>query len=110
MNNATSANKVIYVLYIIAIIFPITYIIGGICAYIYRDDATSPFEKSHITYQIRGFWQGLLFLFIALLFSAALLGLLVYIFFIIWALIRNIKGLKALSEQQPITDPTTWWF
>ena len=109
-HNNLNINKIIYILYMVGILFGLTFLVGGIVAYIYRDNAVTEVEKSHIEFQISTFWKGIIFVIIGLILNIVAIGVLVFIFLIIWILIRNIKGLKAAYENQAITNVKTWWF
>ena len=39
-----------------------------------------------------------------------LIGFLVWGWWFIWSLIRNIKGILALNENRPIANPQSWLF
>ena len=39
-----------------------------------------------------------------------MIGWLVYLFWIVWLIIRCVKGLKQLELQQPVQDEKTWMF
>ncbi len=97
----------IYILYLVGIIVPIVPIIAVVLAYIYRKDCTGWLE-SHNTYQIRTFWIGLLYGIISVILMFLLIGWLVYIAVVVWLVIRCVKGLQAVSRNEPIADPRTW--
>jgi uncharacterized membrane protein len=100
---------VIYVLYLAGIVIPVTPIIGVIMAYIYRDDA--PFQlRTHYHFQIRTFWIGLLYIAVGVVTTAIFIGFLILLFWLVWYVVRCVKGIKLLSEGRPHPDPMTWWF
>ena len=101
--------KIIYVLYLLGLIVGITPIIGLVMAYIYRDGAPE-WLYSHYTFQIRTFWIGLLYVVIGIITSFILIGWLVLLFWLVWYLVRCIKGLKLAGEQRGIDRVATWWF
>ena len=39
-----------------------------------------------------------------------LVGFLVLLWWFIWSLVRNIKGILALNENRPIANPGSWMF
>ena len=98
---------VVYVLYLTAYAVGITALIGVIIAHIKVGEA-DPLLASHYRYQIRTFWIGVLYLTIGAILLIVLVGFLVWLWWFIWSLIRNIKGLLALNENRPIANPTTW--
>ena len=102
--------KIIYILYLVAVVIGITSIIGVILAYIYRDDAPD-WLKSHYRFQIRTFWIGLLYALVgSLILSSLQLNLLVFLALLIWLVARCAKGLKYLSQRQAHPDPLSWLF
>jgi uncharacterized membrane protein len=38
------------------------------------------------------------------------IGVLILLWWIIWTVIRCVKGLLALNIGEPIRDPNSWWF
>ena len=109
-NTVIKVCQIIYILYLVSILVGLTYIVGGICAYVYRDDATTVVTRSHIEFQIQSFWKGIVIFIIAFILSFFVVGVLVYIYLIIWILIRNIKGLKAICENKEIKNIKNWCF
>jgi uncharacterized membrane protein len=99
----------VYVLYLVGFFTGITVFVGVIIAYLQRGK-TDRVCESHIEFQIRTFWIGLLYLFVGLLTLHFGVGILVLIWWAVWALIRCVKGLLVLNNGQPITDPKSWWF
>lgn len=101
---------VVYVLYLVSYaVGGITALVGVIIAHIQVDQA-DPVQQSHYRFQIRTFWVGLIYLVVGCLLAIILVGFLVLLWWFIWTLVRNIKGLLALNENRPIADPTSWMF
>jgi uncharacterized membrane protein len=100
---------VVYVLYLVAYAVGITALIGVIIAHIQVKEA-DPILASHYRFQIRTFWIGVLYLVVGGLLLIVLVGALVWLWWFIWSLVRNIKGLLALNEGRPIADPGSWMF
>lgn len=98
-----------YVLLLVAPILPVTPLIGVIIAYVYRDDAPS-WLQGHFQLQIRTFWIGFLFLFLSMITLLILVGKLLLLVTLIWWLVRLIKGVKYLSNNQPYPNPVSWGF
>lgn len=102
----------IYCLYLLSVILPILPIlpiIGVIFAYIFENDAKD-ILKSHFQMQIRSFWLGILYFAISIVLIPVLVGIPLVFICIIWWIIRNAKGLKALIRHEAIANPKTWWF
>lgn len=105
----TSTAKLVYILYLVGLVFGITGIIGVIVAYVNKGDGPD-WLQSHYRFQIRTFWMGLVFFIVGGILLFVLVGWLVYLFWIVWLIIRCVKGLKALEQQQPLQDEKTWLF
>lgn len=101
--------KVIYVLYILGPFFWLTGVVGVVMAYVYKDGAPE-WMQSHYRFQIETFWKGLAFLLPGVLLTFVLIGYLVLLFWVVWLLVRAVKGLKALSERRPVERPARWGF
>ncbi len=106
---ADGTAKIIYILYLVGVVFGITGIIGVVMAYINRGDAED-WLKSHYQFQIRTFWIGAIYLVIGTLLAVVLIGYLVILFWVVWLIIRCIKGMKSLDQRQPHPNPTSWMF
>lgn len=109
MPSGEGIAKIIYVLYLVAIIFGITGLIGVVMAYVYRSDAPA-WLGSHYQFQIRTFWIGLLYFLAGLMLTFVLIGYLVLLFWVIWVIIRCIKGIKALDQKEAPPNPQGWMF
>lgn len=101
--------KIVYILYMVGLIFGVTGIIGVVMAYINKDDAPE-WLKTHYQFQIRTFWIGALYMFLGSILSLVLIGWFLLLFWMVWLIIRSIKGLKALELEKPIANPTSWLF
>ena len=99
--------KIVYILYLIGLVFGITWLIGVVMAYINKDDAPE-WLKSHYQFQIRTFWIGTLYIFIGIILSFVLIGILVLFFFVIWLIVRCVKGIKYLDQKEAPPNPTGW--
>ncbi len=101
--------KIVYILYLAGIIFGITGIIGVIMAYMNKSDAPD-WLKSHYQSQIRTFWIGGLYMLIGVLLSIVLIGYLILLFWVVWLIIRCVKGMKSLDQKEAHPNPTGWMF
>lgn len=104
-----SLALIVYILYLAGYITGITKIIGVIIAHI-QVDTPDPVARSHYQFQIRTFWIGLLYLVAGVVLSFVIVGVFVLLWWLIWSLIRNIKGILALNENRPIANPKSWMF
>ncbi|MGE4503410.1 MAG: DUF4870 family protein [Thiomicrospira sp.] len=100
----TMSAKIVYGLYLVGLVIGITAVIGLVLAYVKRgDDDTPEWLNSHYTFQIRTFWYGLVYLIIGGGLSVVFIGWLVLLFWLVWLIIRCIKGFSALDKQQSIS-------
>lgn len=101
--------KIVYMLYLVGLVFGITGIIGVVMAYVNHDESPD-WLKSHYRFQIRTFWIGLLLMFLGSILSIILIGWFIFLFWIVWLVIRCIKGMKNLELEKPVDDPASWLF
>lgn len=106
---STDTAKIIYILYLVGLATGLTALIGVIMAYVNRDDAPE-WLKSHYRFQIRTFWIGLLYCVIGGILSLVLIGFLVLLFWVIWLILRVVKGFKHLEKREPVPNEQTWMF
>jgi uncharacterized membrane protein len=103
---------IVYLLYFAAYLFGITALIGVIVAHIRFPDVNPPLS-SHYRFQIRTFWIGLLYVVVGTILAVTILpviGVAILIWWLIWSLVRNVKGLLVLNDNKPIQNPTSWMF
>jgi uncharacterized membrane protein len=99
----------VYILYLVGFLTGITVLVGLIIAYLQRDK-TDQVSQSHFQFQITTFWIGLLYLFVGLLTLHFGIGALILLWYVVWTVIRCVKGLLALNMGEPIRNPNSWWF
>lgn len=107
-NERGNAN-LIYILYLVAIAFGLTAIVGVVMAYMGKDDAPD-WLKSHYHNQINIFWKGLLYMVIGAVLMVVLIGFLIMLAALIWYIVRIVKGMQALSKGEAIENPANWSF
>jgi uncharacterized membrane protein len=100
---------IVYVLYGVGYFTGISALIGVIIAHVKVDD-TDPVLQSHYQFQIRTFWIGLLYLAIGIPLSIVLIGMPVLAWWLVWSLIRIVKGIISINECKPIANPRSWLF
>ncbi|MDC9725873.1 MAG: hypothetical protein PSN44_08180 [Gammaproteobacteria bacterium] len=105
----TTTPKIIYILVLANIIVPLLGLIGVVMAYVNKDDAPE-WLQTHYQFQIRTFWIGLLYVFVGALLSIIIIGWFIILFTIVWIVVRCIKGMKALDDQEAHPNPTGWMF
>ena len=101
---------IVYILYLAGYLTGgLTSVIGVIVAHVQVGNA-DPLLASHYRFQIRTFWIGLLYIVVGCILVWVLIGFLVLLWWFVWSLVRNIKGILALNENRPIADPGSWLF
>ncbi|WP_372425241.1 DUF4870 family protein [Salinarimonas chemoclinalis] len=97
---------IIYGLYLVGFFTGFSALIGVIIAHV-RVKEADPVTATHMQYQIRTFWFGLVMLVVGSVLSLVMIGWLVLLFFVVWTLIRCIKGGLRLNDGLPVEDPRT---
>ncbi len=96
----TSYAKAVYIIYLLGLLFPVTALIGLVIAYIKRGELTTPiWLEQHYRFQIQTFWFGLIYLMVGFLFTAFVIGWLILCWWLVWLIIRSVKGLNAIDKQ-----------
>ncbi len=105
--NNTDIVKLVYLLYFAGFITGLTAVIGVVMAYLRRDQADTV-ATSHFTYQIRTFWIGVLMIVSGTLLAMIMVGFLIIAFWIVWTIVRCVKGFLLMNDGRPVPDPETW--
>lgn len=106
---STSNAKLIYILYLVGIVIGITGLVGVIMAYVNRGDAPD-WLKTHYQLQIRTFWIGLLYMVLGIALSVVVVGYFILLFWLVWLIVRCVKGMKQLDKGEAVANPTSWMF
>jgi len=99
--------NVVYILYLVGLIVPMTPIVGVIMAYVNWRDAPE-WVGTHYRFQIRTFWIGLLYSLIGLVTCFILVGFFWLGFVLIWWIVRCVKGMQAISRGAAYERPASW--
>lgn len=107
--------NIIYVLYLIGFVLPLTAIVGAVLAYVTKDNSTEPYV-SHMKFQFSIFLKGLIYqavilvLYLITSLIAAVtfgIGAIMYvlpvgvgIWWFVWTLIKIIQGMQALGRHE----------
>ena len=89
---------VIYALYGVSIFFGITSIIAIIMNYVKKGDVQGTLYESHFRWQIRTFWFGMLWMFLAGLSLFVGIGFVLLPVAVIWFIYRVVKGFMYLND------------
>ena len=109
-NDDAQLAKITYVLYIVGPFFPITGIAGVVIAYWKNSAERSDWLVSHLRFQIRTFWIGGIFILVGGSLSAIFIGIPVLVFWMVWLIIRSVKGMKVLDRRAAHPNPAGWLF
>jgi len=99
----------VYVLLLTSLVFPLTGLVGIIVAYVYKDEAPA-WMQSHYRLQIRTFWISILYIILGILLTVIVIGHLLLLFWLVWFLVRCIKGIRFLNRGQAYPQPESWLF
>ncbi|MFO7593148.1 MAG: hypothetical protein R6X15_03760 [Pseudomonadota bacterium] len=102
------AAMLVYALMLTSLLFMVTGIIAVVIAYVYRDEAPA-WLQSHYQLQIRTFWISILYLIVGLLTWILFIGQAILLFWLVWFLVRCVKGIRYLNLRRPYPDPQSWW-
>lgn len=105
--SSEAQSKVIYILYLVGIVVPLTSIVGVVMAYINRKNAPN-WLKTHYTFQIRTFWIGLLYSLVSYLTTVMFIGFILLLGVFVWLIVRCVKGMQYLERHQAVPNPETW--
>ena len=110
-NNVHTINtgKLIYLLLMANIIIQFLGIVAAIIAYVYKKDAPE-WLQSHYQFQIRTFWIGLIMEVLGILLAHVGVGILIIVFWIVWLIMRCVRGMKLLDREQRHPNPQSWLF
>jgi len=102
-------SLMVYLLYGAGYFTGVSALAGVIVAHVKVGDA-DPVLRSHYVFQIRTFWIGLLYLTVGFLLCIVLVGFPILFWWLVWSLVRIIKGIIAFNEHKPIARPRSWLF
>jgi uncharacterized membrane protein len=100
---------IVYILYLVGFFTGVSAVVGLIIASMGVERA-EPVSRSHFRFQVRTFWIGLVCLVVGVVTLHILIGGLILLWWVVWTLIRCVKGILALNAGEPIADPQSWLF
>lgn len=90
--------NLIYILYFVGFVFPITSLVGFIMAYLRRGEYTDEMGAAHLTWIIRTTWWSILWMVIGAVLSMVIVGFFVMAAAYIWVIYRFVKGYMRLRD------------
>ncbi|MFC4348542.1 DUF4870 family protein [Kordiimonas lipolytica] len=97
----------VYILYLIGLATGGLASVAGVIIAHTKSHHVGGIYRSHLDFQIRTFWLGLVIGLIGVLLTVVLVGFLILAGLFVWMLVRSIKGLMAANDGQPIDNPQT---
>jgi uncharacterized membrane protein len=101
-NSLKTLATLVYALQAIGFLVGITWIAGVIIDYVKLDEARGTWLESHLRWQIRTFWWGLLWTIVGTVLLVVLVGWLVLAAVLVWAIYRIVKGWLSLNDNKAI--------
>ena len=99
--------KIVYFLYLGAIVIGLLALVGVIVAYVSRNDSGG-WADNHYRFQIRTFWIGLLYSAVGAVSTIFLVGWVMLGAVLVWWIVRCVKGLQCVSRSEPYPNMETW--
>ncbi|MEM8950967.1 MAG: hypothetical protein AAGA21_08625 [Pseudomonadota bacterium] len=101
---------VTYGLFAVSFLIGVAAIVAVVLAYLQRGKPLNEMQASHVEWQIRTFWWGLLFAVIGFitpfLLGSMFVGMLVFGLMLVWYIYRIAKGWLWLKDSRTVDDPT----
>ena len=91
---------IVYLLLGSGLFVGITWVVGGVWAYVKRGDYPQIVLNSHFSYQIRTFWWTIAWFIIFGVLTVVGIGLIGLVILWLWAAYRIIRGLFRLSDNR----------
>ena len=104
-----SQARLVYVLYLVGLVFPVTVLVGLVWAYVVRAESVD-WLRTHYRYQIRTFWLGLLYGVVGLALVVVGIGVPLLLAELVWWIVRCVKGLRQFQRRQAVENVETWLF
>ncbi len=101
--------QLVYLLFFAGFVVAPAALVAVVLAYVNRDDAPA-LARSHYDFQIATFWKGLILMVAGVILAFFLVGWLVLLFWLIWTVIRLVKGFTNLGKNQPMAANIGWGF
>jgi uncharacterized membrane protein len=102
LKSLKTLTAVIYGLYAVALVVPITAIVAIIINYVKKDDAVGTWLESHFRWQIRTFWFGLLWAALGVITYVIIIGWVILFVDCVWIIYRVVKGWLNLNDNKPM--------
>ena len=101
---------IVYGLYALGILTGGLFALVGVIIAHLKSGQVDGVIQSHLSYQVRTFWYGVIGAIIGVLTMIVGIGFLILFAVVVWQLIRIVKGFLRANERSPIDDPNTLLF
>ena len=91
-----------YILQAVGFFFPLLWIAAVVVNYVKRDDAAGTWLESHMRWQIRSFWFGLLWTVLGAITFIIVIGWAVLAANYIWLIYRVVRGWLDFADGKPM--------
>lgn len=102
LSSLKTVAMVVYALQAAGFFLGITWIVAVVIDYVKKEEVAGTWLESHIRWQIRTFWFGLLWGVIGGVLSLVLIGFVVLFADAVWIIYRIVKGWLNLAENRPV--------
>lgn len=99
--------KIIYLLYLGGLFGGVTAFAGLAMVYIFRWQAPG-WQRSHYILLEHTFWKGLAMGVAGAILLPVFIGYLIWLYVLVWWVVRGLTGLRALAQRETILKPYTW--
>jgi uncharacterized membrane protein len=99
--------RMIYILYLCGLAAGITAVIGAVMAQIYQHNAPD-WLRSHYRFQVRTFWIAALYLAVMLAVALTFNVLPILLLWLIWSVMRVVRGLAYLERGESHPHGHSW--
>lgn len=101
---SNTSLTIAYVLMFVALVTGFVGLISVIIAFVVGSDAQGTYQDSHTSLIIRTYFYSWVYLFIGLILSPIIIGWFILLFWLVWYLVRMVRGVTALSERRTIQN------
>ncbi len=102
LSSLKTVAMVVYALQAAGFFLGITWIVAVVIDYVKKEEVAGTWLESHIRWQIRTFWFGLLWGVIGGVLVLVLIGFVVLFADAVWIIYRIVKGWLNLAENRPV--------
>jgi uncharacterized membrane protein len=102
LSSLKTVATVVYALQAAGFFLGITWIVAVVIDYVKKEEVAGTWLESHVRWQIRTFWFGLLWGVIGGVLTLVLIGFVVLFADAVWIIYRIVKGWLNLAENRPM--------